>query len=148
PAGRTTMRQLDGQVALITGAGRGIGRAIAEALADAGAAVAIVARSEGQLADTAAAIERTGGRALPLLANIADPTAIEQAVRDATRVLGSITLLVNNAGTAGPFGRDWEVDPDTWWECVEVSVRGAFLCNQAVIPGMIARGGGRIVHVA
>jgi NAD(P)-dependent dehydrogenase (short-subunit alcohol dehydrogenase family) len=63
-------------------------------------------------------------------------------------VLGPITLLVNNAGTPGPFGRDWEVDADTWWECIEVSVRGAFINNQAIVPDMIARGGGRIVHVA
>jgi len=142
------MRQLDGQVAFITGAGRGIGRAIAEALADAGAAVALVARSESQLTETAAGIEQSGGRALPLVANVTNAAAVRHAVREATRVLGPITLLVNNAGTPGPFGRDWEGDADTWWECVEVSVRGAFICNQVVVPDMIARGCGRVVHVA
>src|SRR5712692_2090899 len=81
------MRQLDGQVAFITGAGRGIGRAIAEALADAGASVAIVARSETQLTETAAGIERSGGRALPLVANVTNGAAVGQAVREATRVL-------------------------------------------------------------
>ncbi len=131
------MRQLDGQVAFIIGAGRGIGRAIAEALADAGASVAVVARSETQLTETAAGIERSGGRALPLVANVTDAAAVGQAVREATCVFGPITLLVNNAGTPGPFGRDWELDADTWWECVEVSVRGAFICNQAVVPGMM-----------
>src|SRR5207244_1356657 len=54
----------------------------------------------------------------------------------------------NNAGTPGPVGHDWEVDAAAWWECVEVSVRGTFLCSQAVLPGMIARGGGRVVHMA
>jgi meso-butanediol dehydrogenase/(S,S)-butanediol dehydrogenase/diacetyl reductase len=74
-------------------------------------------------------------------------TAVRHAVREATRVLGPIALLVNNAGTPGPFGRDWEVDADTWWECVEVSVGGAFICNQVAVPDMSARGG-RVVHVA
>src|SRR5439155_26066823 len=133
-----------GQVACITGAGRGIGRAIAEALADGGAAVALVARSETQLAETSAGIEHTGGRALPLVADVTNAAAVRQAVREATRVLGPIPLLVNNAGTPGPFGRDWEVDADTWWEGVEVSVRGAFICNQVVVPDMIACGGGRV----
>jgi NAD(P)-dependent dehydrogenase (short-subunit alcohol dehydrogenase family) len=95
------MTTLDGQVAFITGAGRGIGRAIAEAVANAGAAVAVVARNEGQLAETAAAIERSGGHALPLVANVTDEAAVRQAVREATAVLGPITLLVNNAGTPG-----------------------------------------------
>jgi len=133
---------------LVTGGGRGIGRAIAEGLADAGAAVALVARSQTQLTETAAGIAQAGGRSLALMANVTDPAAVRQAVREATRELGPITLLVNNAGTPGPFGRDWEVDADAWWECIEVSVRGAFICNQVVVPEMIARGGGRVVHVA
>jgi NAD(P)-dependent dehydrogenase (short-subunit alcohol dehydrogenase family) len=141
------MRQLDGQVAFITGAGRGIGRAMAEALAEAGAGVAVVARGETQLNETATAIQQRGGRALPLVADVTDGAAVRRAVDEATRALGPITLLVNNAGTPGPFGRDWDVSADAWWECVEVSVRGAFICNQVVIPEMIARGGGRIVHV-
>jgi NAD(P)-dependent dehydrogenase (short-subunit alcohol dehydrogenase family) len=141
-----TVGALDGQVALVTGAGRGIGRAVARALADAGAAVALVARSEDQLAAAAAAIGAGGGRPLPVAADVRDAAAVRRAVAEAERRLGPITFLLNNAGTPGPFGPDWEVDADAWWECVEVGVRGAFLCNQAVVPGMIARGGGRIVH--
>ena len=57
-------------------------------------------------------------------------------------------LLVNNAGLAGPIGPTWETDPDDWWRCLEVNLRGPMLCSRAVLPGMIARGGGRIVNVA
>lgn len=141
------MRTLDGQIAFVTGAGRGIGRAAALALADAGAAVALVARTEVQLAETAAEVERRGGRALSLIADVRDMAAVRRAVEETERQLGPITFQMNNAGTPGPFGLDWEVDGETWWECVEVSLRGAFHCDQAVVPGMIARGGGRIVNV-
>jgi NAD(P)-dependent dehydrogenase (short-subunit alcohol dehydrogenase family) len=72
--------------------------------------------------------------------------AVRRAVEEAERQLGPITFLMNNAGTPGPFGLDWEVDAEAWWECVEVGLRGAFLCNQAVVPGMIARGSGRVVQ--
>jgi NAD(P)-dependent dehydrogenase (short-subunit alcohol dehydrogenase family) len=57
-------------------------------------------------------------------------------------------LLVNNAGTGGPAGLEWEVDPDAWWECIESIVRGAFNCTQAVLPGMLTRGEGRVIDVA
>jgi NAD(P)-dependent dehydrogenase (short-subunit alcohol dehydrogenase family) len=62
--------------------------------------------------------------------------------------LGSVDLLVNSAGLAGPIGPTWETDPDEWWRCLEVNLRGPMLCSRAVLHGMIARGGGRIVNVA
>jgi NAD(P)-dependent dehydrogenase (short-subunit alcohol dehydrogenase family) len=55
---------------------------------------------------------------------------------------------VNNAGTPGPAGNDWEVDAEQWWECQEVIVRGGFLCSRAVVPGMLTRGSGRIINIA
>jgi NAD(P)-dependent dehydrogenase (short-subunit alcohol dehydrogenase family) len=69
-------------------------------------------------------------------------------VADTARQFGPVSLLINNAGTPGPVGSDWEVDAAAWWECIEVIVRGAFLCTQAVLPGMLARGGGRIIQMA
>ena len=69
-------------------------------------------------------------------------------VQEVERSLGPVDLLVNNAGLVGPIGPTWETDPDDWWRCLEVNLRGPMLCSRAVLPGMIARGGGRIVNVA
>jgi NAD(P)-dependent dehydrogenase (short-subunit alcohol dehydrogenase family) len=137
-----------GQVAIVTGGGRGIGRAIAIGLASAGDSVAVVARSEDQIVDTAGHIVQAGGRAIAVPADVSDPEAVEQMVREVERVLGQVDLLVNNAGLAGPIGPTWEVDPGEWWRCLEVNLRGPMLCSRVVLPGMIARGCGRIVNVA
>lgn len=142
------MGELDGQVAIVTGGGRGIGRAVARALVGAGAAVTVAARSAAELDATAQALTATGGTVLALPADVRDAQAVRHVVQETEARLGPVTLLVNNAGAPGPVGNDWEVDAEQWWECQEVIVRGAFLCAQAVVPGMIARGGGRIINMA
>jgi len=139
---------LAGQVAIVTGGGRGIGKAIAMALARADASVAVVARSGDQLAGTAKEITEAGGRAISVTADVSDPGAVERMVVEVEKSLGSVDLLVNNAGLPGPIGRTWETDPDDWWRCLEVNLRGPMLCSRAVLPGMITREGGRIVNVA
>jgi NAD(P)-dependent dehydrogenase (short-subunit alcohol dehydrogenase family) len=68
-------------------------------------------------------------------------------VQEVEATLGQVGLLVNNAGTGGPFGPFWENDPDEWWRCQEVNLRGPMLCCRAVVPGMRQRGGGRIINV-
>jgi NAD(P)-dependent dehydrogenase (short-subunit alcohol dehydrogenase family) len=143
-----TIVDLAGQVALVTGGGRGIGRAIASALAAAGAAVAVVARSEGELAEVVARIGEAGGRAAAIPTDVSDARAVAAMARAAEATLGPVDLLVNNAGIPGPIGPMWEVDPDAWWRGLEVNLRGPWLCARAVLPGMIARGRGRIVNVA
>ena len=95
---------LQGQVAFITGAGRGLGRAYAEALARAGAAVALVARSEDQLADAVSVIENAGGRAVAVAAEVTDQQAVENAVAETKRQLGPVDLLINNAGRLKALG--------------------------------------------
>ena len=139
---------LMGQVAVVTGGGRGIGRAIASALASAGASVAIVARSEHQLNETVDLILASGGRAIAVPADVSEPCAVERMAKKVERALGRVDLLVNNAGEAGPFGPVAEIDPDQWWRCQEVNVRGPLLCSRAVLPSMIARRSGRIINVA
>lgn len=141
-------KNLTNDVAIVTGGGRGIGRAIALALAAEGAAVAVCARTEGEIAETASMIADAGGRAISLQLNVKDASEVRAAVTQAAQRLGPITLLINNAGTPGPAGLDWEVDADKWFECIDVIVRGAFLLCQAVLPGMIARRSGRIVNIA
>jgi len=84
--------------------------------------------------------------ALPVDVTVA--AAVGAAVSETASKLGPVTLLVNDAGTPGLAGLDWQVDPDEWFECVEVIVRGAFLLCRAVVPGMIARGSGRIINIA
>ena len=142
-----TSQRLDGQVAIVTGGGRGIGRAIAEALAAAGAAVAVIARSQDELAETVRRIEGAGGRAIAVVADVTDPQAVEEAVALTERELGPIDLLVNNAAVATPVGPAWEVEPDAWWRTVEVNLRGPFLCARAVLPGMLRRRAGRIANI-
>jgi NAD(P)-dependent dehydrogenase (short-subunit alcohol dehydrogenase family) len=136
------------QVALVTGAGRGIGRAIAEALAGAGCGVALLARSAHELAETKQRIEKAGGRSLACPADVTNRETIEQTVAEVERKLGPIDLLVNNAGRGKPLGPLAEVDPDEWWRSVEVNLRGPLLCSRAVLPGMIARRRGRIINIA
>jgi len=136
---------LGGQVAIVTGGGRGIGRVMALALAQAGTAIAVVARSEDQLTETVALIEGAGGRAIALSADVTDQQAVEHMVAETERQLGPVDLLVNNAGGGGQVGPLWEVEPAEWWRCVEVNLRGPFLCTRAVVPGMIARQRGRVI---
>jgi 3-oxoacyl-[acyl-carrier protein] reductase len=141
-------QRLSRDVAIVTGAGRGIGRGIALSLAAEGAAVAVCARTETEIAETAALVSAAGGRAVALTLDVTDPGNVRAAVSETTRILGPVTLLVNNAGAPGPAGFDWEVGADAWFECLDVIVKGTFLCCQAVVPDMITRRSGRIINVA
>jgi NAD(P)-dependent dehydrogenase (short-subunit alcohol dehydrogenase family) len=138
---------LAGQVALVTGASRGIGRAIALHLSRAGASIALVARSTQALETVAGEIREAGGAAAAFVADVTERRAVETAVGGATKRLGPISILVNNAGRAKPFGPVGEIDPDDWWRTQSVHVRGTLLFMNAALPGMRARGSGRIINV-
>jgi NAD(P)-dependent dehydrogenase (short-subunit alcohol dehydrogenase family) len=131
---------LTGQVALVTGGGRGIGAGIARELADAGARVAVAARTREQIGEVAREID-----GLAFEVDVSDRADVERMVAETERKLGPIQLLVANAGIGGPEGLTWEVDPAAWWKVFEVNVLGIHLCCRAVIPGMLERGDGRIV---
>ena len=120
----------------------------ASTLAAAGAAVAVTGRSAAQVGETTQMIETAGGRVFPVIFDVADLSGVEHAFSEIEARLGPVSVLVNNAGAGGPFAYSWEADPDSWWETFEVNVRGAFLCSRAVLPGMIRRGGGRIINLA
>jgi NAD(P)-dependent dehydrogenase (short-subunit alcohol dehydrogenase family) len=138
---------LNGEIAIVTGSGRGIGRQVAIDLAAAGAAVGLVARSEPQLREVAECIEAAGGRAMVMPADVTDRDAIEAAVRRIEREFGTVTVAVNNAGVDRPFGPVDEVDPDDWWHTQAIHVFGPFVLMHAVIPGMRRLGKGRVINV-
>jgi NAD(P)-dependent dehydrogenase (short-subunit alcohol dehydrogenase family) len=130
------LAELDGQVALVTGGGRGIGANIARELAAAGMRVAVSARTREEVESVA---EEIGG-----LAVVADVSSEDDVARLVEEV-GAIDLLVANAGVDAFDQAAWEVDPAEWWHVHEVNVLGVYLCCRAVIPGMLERGRGRIV---
>ena len=135
------------EVALITGASRGIGRATAIALARRGTSVALAARSREGLAEVQKDIAEIGGRALSIPTDVSDEAAVAAMVERAAREFGPIDLLVNNAGTLerAPLV---ENDATAWDRVLDVNLKGAFLCTRAVLPSMIERGRGRIVNVS
>jgi 3-oxoacyl-[acyl-carrier protein] reductase len=137
------MTELQGQVALVTGGGRGIGRNIAVELAEAGMKVAVAARSTNEIEGTA---KDVGGIAIQC--DVSDRDSVERMVERTEEELGPLDLLVSNAGISIEEGDAWTLDPDEWWRVFEVNVLGVYLCCRAVIPGMLERGGGRIVNVA
>lgn len=139
---------LQEQVALVTGGGRGLGRAYALALAAAGAVVAVTARTDAELQAVVQTIEQNGGRALAVPADVTDERAVTQMVATVEQQLGPVTLLLNNAGVLRAVGRMAEVEADAWWREIEINLRGPFLCSRAVLPGMIARKQGRIINLA
>lgn len=136
------------QVALVTGGSRGLGRAFAQALAAGGMTVVVTARSKEGLAETVRLVEEANGRAVALPADVSDPAEVERVMVAVQEQLGRVDVLVNNGGVMAPIGPDWEIDPEAWWRTFEVNVRGAFLCAQAVLPGMIARRRGRIINIS
>lgn len=139
--------KLKDQVAIVTGASRGIGRAIAQRYAEEGAKVALVARSAAQLEAVSAEIRDESGMALALPADVTDHNAVKRMVRRVEAELGAVDLLVNNAGAFNCIGPTWEVDPELWWADVTINTLGVFLCCREVVPGMVARGKGRVINL-
>lgn len=143
-----TARRLQGEVAFITGGGRGLGQAIAEALADAGAAVAVAARSEREIAKVAADLHARGGRAMAVTCDVTDSASVDAAFACAEQQLGPISILVNNAGVQGPIGPIGHIDVADWWSAQSVHLLGALLCTTRALPGMEAANHGRIINIA
>ncbi len=134
--------------ALVTGASSGIGRAISVGLAEAGLAVAVLGRDEGRVAAVADEVRAAGGRCATALAETTDFERLAAAVSALTEELGPIDLLVDSAGVIDAEEVPvWEADPADWRRVVEVDLVGAFHVVRAVVPGMVERGGGRVVQL-
>jgi NAD(P)-dependent dehydrogenase (short-subunit alcohol dehydrogenase family) len=137
---------VEGRVALVTGAGRGIGRAIAMALGAAGAAVACAARSRDQVEATAAAISAAGGRAWALRLDVTRTAEIVAGVEAVGAALGAVDVLVNNAGVTLDK-KTTEVTDEEWDTVLTTNLTSMFRCARVVAPGMIRLGRGKIINV-
>jgi NAD(P)-dependent dehydrogenase (short-subunit alcohol dehydrogenase family) len=135
------------RVALVTGGGRGIGREIALAFAREGLSVAVAARDQARVGETADAARALGVDALALALDVTDADAVAAVVARVTAELDAVDVLVNNAGIAesAPFAR---TDPALWERHLRVNATGPYLCTRATLPGMVARGWGRVINVA
>lgn len=142
-----TTRPLDGRRALVTGGGRGAGAAIAEALAGAGAAVVVSARTAAEIDAVAARVREAGGRAWAFRCDVADETGVAALARAVEAEAGHVDILINNAGIAlaAPLAKTSLAD---WQRVMTVNATGTFLCTRAWLPGMVARGWGRVVNIA
>jgi 3-oxoacyl-[acyl-carrier protein] reductase len=139
---------LNGRVALVTGGSRGIGRAIAVAFAEAGAAVAVNYRQrEQEAADVVATIERAGGHAFAVRADVSSRDEVDAMMRQVDAHLGPVDVLVNNAGIATILDLD-ELTEAEFDRTLAINLKSAFLCITAVLPGMRARRWGRIVNMS
>ncbi|MBI2371998.1 MAG: 3-oxoacyl-ACP reductase FabG [Deltaproteobacteria bacterium] len=142
-------RLLEGQVALVTGAAKGLGRAIALAYAAEGATVGVNYRSSAAMADeVVAAVEALGGQALALKADICDPEAVAAMVDTLQAEHGPVDILVNGASPRRDRISFEALTSEEWDRMIAVNLRGAFLCARAVLSGMLARRRGKIINVS
>ena len=141
-------KPLAGEIAVVTGAGRGIGAATAQALARAGASVAVTARRVDEAAAVAGRIATANGRAIAVACDVGEATSVDDAVKETERRLGTPTILVNNAGRIAPIGKFADVAVEGWAAVIDVNLIGAVRMAHAVLPAMLAAGRGTIVNVS
>ena len=140
------MGKLDGKVALVTGASKGIGRGIARALAGEGASLVLSARGQSDLSDAEREMAAIGVPVLSQTADVADPTDVDNIFRQLKDRFGRLDLLVNNAGAfdGGPID---ELSLEAWDRVIATNLRGPFMCSQAAMRIMKPQGVGRIINI-
>ena len=139
--------RLQDQVALITGAGRGIGRAIAQAYAREGVSLGLAARTLSELAETATQAEALGAPTCVIPTDVTEQTEVEEMVRRTLERFSTLDILVNNAGVPGPVGPLQDNDVSYWSRTIQVNIIGVFLCCRAALPVMISRNRGKIINL-
>lgn len=142
-------RRLDGRVAIVTGAAKGMGGDICRALASEGAHLALAAREAPPLETLAHEVEQRGGRALVEPTDVTDETAVERLVERTRSAFGRIDILVNGAGVTGPVETPvWEIKVADWDHVLAVNLRGTFLPIKHVLPTMMSQRYGKIVNIS
>jgi NAD(P)-dependent dehydrogenase (short-subunit alcohol dehydrogenase family) len=141
-------QSLSGQLAIVTGAGRGIGAAIAVQLAAMGARIVLCGRTRAALDQTAAAIEASGGQSAAVECDLTDLRAVESLAELVGRDFGRLDILINNAGVRGQQGPLQELPPEGWESIVNTNLRGVYYMIRALAPLMIRAGSGHIVNIS
>lgn len=143
-------RKLEGRIAIVTGAAKGMGRDICLILAREGADLALAARERGPLDAVAAEVEALGRRAVAVPTDVTDEDAVRRLVERTTGALGGrIDILVNGAGITGPVETPvWEIEAEDWDQVIGINIRGTFLPTKHVLPVMIAQRYGKVVNIS
>jgi NAD(P)-dependent dehydrogenase (short-subunit alcohol dehydrogenase family) len=139
--------KLKGEVAVITGSGRGIGRAAAIDMAKEGASVVILSRTASDLKETAKIIKASGGRVISHRADVSNPRDVENVVHKTMTGFGKIDILMNNAAIVGPVAHFFRVNEEDWDSALDINLKGVYLFSRAVIPHMIEQGRGKIINL-
>lgn len=138
--------RLDGQVAVVTGGGRGLGEGIAHALSDAGAAVVVAARRAAEVDKVAADINAKGGKALAVPTDVTNSQALEALAQAAVDTFGKLTILVNNAGGSRAMGPLTELSAKDWQDCIDLNITAVWAATLAAVKRMTE--GGSIVNIS
>ncbi len=139
---------LNGQVAVVTGGGRGIGAAIAEELATLGATVVVCGRAPGPLEATARKVQQAGGRCEAMECDVQELASVERLAAEVERSYSRLDVLVNNAGIGGFGGPLHQMPPENWDSVLNTNLRGVFYCVRSFVPLLARSGGGHIVNIS
>src|SRR5580700_3263055 len=145
---RDGVKPLAGQVAVITGAGRGIGAAIARSLSSLGATAVLCGRTSASLESSAKAIAQAGGNADVVLCDVTNLQSVEAAAKHVDASFGRLDILVNNAGVGGFGGPLHQLAPDSWEQILNTNLRGVFYTTRAFVPMMIRARTGHIINIS
>lgn len=137
---------LEGKVAIVTGASKGIGKAIASSLADVGVKVVLAARTQNTVEQVAADLRKSGKEAIAVPTDVTDADAVKDLILDTLDTYQGLDILINNAGN-GIFGPVADFDPNDWDSVINSNLKGVYLCAKYALPHLLAQGGGQIINV-
>ncbi len=141
-------KKLNGKVAIVTGAGRGIGRSIALALAEEGANIVIVSRNQSEIDAVAVEAINLNVKSLAIRADVSKEDEVNALVKKTVAVFNRIDILFNNAAILGPAGLITQTKVEDWESAIDININGVFLCSRAVLPQMMSQKGGNIINIS